>query len=91
MGLQVYDVLALQGDLSLCNEFLHLVFAFIFFKVFGCEFQACYGQWLPLLLFEVAFGEADVDHHGSHVAGAREEPHSLAELEHPVKQHAALL
>jgi len=67
------------------------VFALVLLDVFGGQGQAGDGECLPVLLLLVLAREAQVHHDRRGVAGARQQLDRLAQLEHPVDQHPALL
>lgn len=65
--------------------------AFVLFDVFGCQFKTSDCQHLPLAFLEVVTRETKVDHDCRCVAGPGVQLDALPQLEHPVKQHPALL
>lgn len=67
------------------------MFALVFLNVFGGEGQTGDGESLPVLLLLILAREAQVHHDCGRVAGARQQLDWLAQLEHPVDQHSALL
>lgn len=81
---------ALDGELGLLDEHLDLVLALVLLDVLGSEREAGDRERLPAALLVVLAREAEVDHDGGGVAGARQQVDRLAQFEHPVDQHAAL-